>query len=292
MNGFRAATRDSQHRFPGLRDFRGVAHIVGTAMEPSGCRVVVVRSGITDGVFPDLIQPKIRIGHGKLQNDHSRDVMLISQRFHCRRNDAEIFGNDRKSAHAISHRIENSAARTGLPCPRLGGRGVGGNGPISFEPAKVVDPYNIDELGGRFEPVDPPSVTAAGVHLPIVERVAPKLPILAEIVGRHAGDGLRMAIPIDPQDLRMCPRIRAVQRNVDWHVAEQADAVCLRIGTQSTPLLKEQELNDLDMGDLVRGRFFEFCKRGRITPRVDWRPGRPGLLVVAGFQDAIQGVVV
>ena len=117
----------------------------------------------------------------------------------------------------------------------------------------MVDTDEIGQFGRRAQAVHPPGIAVGRMPVPVVQRVAPELAIFGKIIGRHAGDRFRAAVTVDFKDLGMRPGIGAVERNVDRHVAEQADAVRVGVIAQPLPLFEKEELQHLDIGDLRIG---------------------------------------
>src|SRR5688572_33466696 len=77
--------------------------------------------------------------------------------------------------------------------------------PIRFEPAEVIDAQQIEELELRADARAPPRETVGLQARPVVERIAPLLPVLREVVRWHAGDDARHAAGIEEEILAMRP---------------------------------------------------------------------------------------
>ncbi len=90
----------------------------------------------------------------------------------------------------------------------------------------------------------------------------------------------------------MRPRVRAVERDADRHVTKQPDAALVGVAAKLMPLVVEQELDDLDIGDLLIGAGLERRHRLGVTMHVVWSPFGPGPLSVLRFEDAVERVVV
>ncbi len=184
--------------------------------------------------------------------------MSLAQLLDGRRDHAEILGNDRQVTEGFLHGLENGIARAGLPSTGSRGFGFGRHGPVGLEAAEVIDADHVGELRRGAQAFDPPAVVAACLRIPVIQRVAPELAVLREVVGRHAGHRVGAAVAIDPQDLRMRPGV-AVERDINRHVAEKIDAVVVGISVEPGPLIEKQELDHLDIGNLCIGRDFEFA---------------------------------
>lgn len=142
----------------------------------------------------------------------------------------------------LAQRREERHARPLLPM--LGDRrlGVGGNLPIRFESAEVVDANDVAERKQRAHALYPPVVALLLVHRPGVERVAPELPVAAEVIGRDAGDGARAARGVEVEEFLVRPDVGAVRRHEDRHVADDVDAARIGVGLQRLPLAEEAPL--------------------------------------------------
>ena len=113
-----------------------------------------------------------------------------------------------------------------------------GNRPVPGEPAEVVDPEDVDEVEHAAHPLDPPAVVVGGHRLPVVERVAPQLAEVVEGVRRGARDELVEG----EEELGVSPMVAAAGRDVDRHVADDADAPSGRVAAQREPLALEPHL--------------------------------------------------
>src|SRR5690606_39728616 len=79
------------------------------------------------------------------------------------------------------------------------------------------------EIGG--EPAQPPAVAVRCVRRPIVERVAPKLPVGGAAVRRHASDEARVSgLFVEQEEFGICPDVGTVAGNEDRCVADELDA--------------------------------------------------------------------
>src|SRR5690606_24124840 len=89
---------------------------------------------------------------GELQHLHPRQLEGVTEGAHARRDDAEIFGNDGQvAAERFAEDGEELEAGGGNPATDDGRRLAGGDFPIGFEAAKVIDSDNIDHLQGGVD---------------------------------------------------------------------------------------------------------------------------------------------
>ena len=118
------------------------------------------------------------------------------------------------------------------------------------------------------------------------------MPVLAEKIGRYTRDMVRLTVVADLQEVAVRPGIGAVQRNVDGHVAKQADAVPARMGTKTLPLLVEKKLDNFDVLDLLRSVGFDLSQGIVVTMHELELPLGPWSLVVPSLEDPEKRVIV
>ena len=70
-----------------------------------------------------------------------------------------------------------------------------------------VDADDVEVLSRRAQTAHPPGEAILLHALPVVDRVAPILPVFAESVGRAAGDAARASGSSELEVLRMCPNL-------------------------------------------------------------------------------------
>ncbi len=74
------------------------------------------------------------------------------------------------------------------------------------------------------DPIDPPAEIRLLKCLPVIHRVAPKLPRPAKAIGRGTGNKQRLLILVQPKNLLIGPDIGAVKGNIDRDVADYLNA--------------------------------------------------------------------
>ena len=89
----------------------------------------------------------------------------------------------------------------------------------------MVDAHDVHELQEARDALHPPGEAVFSHRVPIVKRVAPKLAVLAEIIGRHARDFFGAAVLAQGEKFRVRPDVGAVLREVQRHIPEDADAL-------------------------------------------------------------------
>src|SRR5690242_14122252 len=106
----------------------------------------------------------------------------------------------------------------------------------------MIEPYQVEHLERRAEPVDPPLKSGPFHHVPSVDRISPKLPRRAEVIGRYARNLRRPPRDIEMKQLRVRPHVSTVVCNIDRDVSHDADFSLAAILPQSFPLPKKLEL--------------------------------------------------
>src|SRR5205085_11876255 len=113
------------------------------------------------------------------------------QRLHVRRDDAEVFSDDGHLAEILPEQCEQLAARHLDPVAALGSRVTGRNFPAGGKATEVIYADDVNRSERRAQTIFPPLITAFAVPRPVVDRIAPELAGLAEVIWRHAGNHLR-----------------------------------------------------------------------------------------------------
>ena len=128
--------------------------------------------------------------------------------------------------------------------------------------------------------------------LPVVDRVAPELPVRAEVVGRHAGDEARLVVSSSRNNSRVGPDVARVGGDEKRQIADQAHAPGMGVLLEACPLAEQQELGEANLIDRVRQLSRACARAGRFAPDQLGRPLEVMRAVVSGLQRAEQGVVV
>ncbi len=197
---------------------------------PAGDGLVVVRPGVDDAVAHVVVgQERVRrVAERELQDAHPRQREAIAQREHVGRDLAQVLGDERQAAEPALERGEERLPGPRHPAPGFGGERVAGHLPVAGEAAEVIQPHEVDQAQHGLHARDPPRVALGGVRLPAIERVAPQLARLREVVRRHAGDHGRPARGVELEQLAVRPHVGAVVGDEDRRIADERDAA--RIG--------------------------------------------------------------
>src|SRR4051794_25241928 len=140
---------------------------------------------------------------------------MLTQCVDLRRDEPEIFGDERQSAELLLEHVEQIGLRSIDPASMYGGRLVGGNLPVLLESAEVIE---ADDVAGVKRPphaVDPPVVTLRPQFVPAIERVSPTLASGRKGVGRNSGNDFGLEILAELEDVRVRPNIGAVVADED-----------------------------------------------------------------------------
>ena len=108
--------------------------------------------------------------------------------------------------------------------------------PVGDEAAEVVDPRDVEQLERAPQALGPPAVAAPLQRRPVVQRVAPQLPLVGVGVGRRARDR------VVAEQLRVRAVVGRAGRDVDRHVADQPHPALLGVRAQRRPLAVEPHL--------------------------------------------------
>ena len=275
-------------RFPGE-----VEILRARVLEPLRKRVVVVGADIAHAVFR-LIVGKVDVVRieGKLQDLHSGESGKIAQLDHRVGHHAQVLRNDVQIRECGFNSRDKGLARSGDPVSAARRSLAEGHGPVALQAAEMVDADHVEQPGRRMEPPDPPGVAVLRHPVPVVERVAPKLPVLGEIVRRDSRHLGRPALAVQLKHAPVRPYVRAVQRNIDRHVADDADPLFMDVRSQLVPLTVE-EILDVDAAVDLFAQLFGIPlqdlgvgtqARGLVLPL------RPGLQSEAGLERREQRV--
>src|SRR5439155_752983 len=99
----------------------------------------------------------------------------------------------------LFERVEEVRGGPLYPDPGLGGRAAERDVPSRLESAEVVESHQVDLAERGPQSRDPPRIVLGLERGPIVERIAPELAGRAEIIRRHPGDELRLAVGVEKE---------------------------------------------------------------------------------------------
>ena len=167
---------------------------------------------------------------GKLQHPHARQIELLAQRIHLTGDQSEILGDQRQLAELFAQRGKERRTRRLDPFAMNGGLILSRDCPERFKATKVIEPDDVVECTRPAHAVYPPVKAPALQHIPLVERIAPPLAGLAEIVGRHTRDANGREVFEQLENFRVGPHIGAVVIDKNSHIPNEAYAALRAVG--------------------------------------------------------------
>src|SRR5690606_33838704 len=126
-------------------------------------------------------------GKSELQHAHARQLELVTQLLHLGRDEPEVFGHEGETTQFLPDLLEEVFAGDLHETSLFGAGSAARDLPITMERDEMVEPQGIEPLERSFQARDPPSVAVLLQHRPPIQRVAPELTVLAEVVRWHTG---------------------------------------------------------------------------------------------------------
>src|SRR5579871_4151532 len=120
---------------------------------------------------------------------------------------------------------------------------MGGNFPITFKTAKVIEPDNVTHLQRPFHALDPPVISLGFACFPTIERITPPLSSNTESIRRHARNHGGLQVPVEHKEVWIAPYIGAVIVHKNSDIAHDPDIALAAVLPQRPPLLKECKLD-------------------------------------------------
>src|SRR6476660_7397387 len=102
--------------------------------------------------------------------------------------------------------------RTGAvdPLPVPGGRRIGGNMPGGGKGPEMIEAKHIHVSQSSAEAIDAPAIVGLPQRLPVIDRIAPELPLRTESIGRDAGDDGCALLAVEQEKFRMRPHVTGI----------------------------------------------------------------------------------
>ena len=177
--------------------------------------------------------------------------------------------------------------------PSLALSAPAGDGPVALKGPEVVDADGVIQVGGALHSSDPPAEAVSLHRRPVIEGVSPQLPLLREVVRRHAGHPGRQTVSVQQELLPLAPDVGAVQGDIDGQISDDLHTQAVGVLLHGLPLGEEPELHRLVIGDLLR-QLPPGGLHGRrlVVPQGPVRPVGPGGLVKAGLEGPVQRVLL
>jgi hypothetical protein len=227
----------------------------------------------------------------ELQNAHAGKSEVVAKSFDIGSDDAKVFGDDGQFPERVSECNEKLSARNINPLTSLGCFVASRYFPTRGEASKVIDAQNVNGLKRSAQPIYPPSKARRAHRVPVVNRIAPKLPRAAEVIGWNARDDYRPAVAVEFEHLWMTPHIRRVVRDEDRRVSDYSDAALTAVPLQCPPLTEEQILIKLLGLNLFTQGVAGCSDRVLVATNEPRFPINPAYAAVRGFECTEQGVI-
>src|SRR5213594_1830289 len=228
---------------------------------------------------------------GELKHAHSRKAKFVPECYHMRSDESQILGDERQAAQLSLDHLEEIRSWALSPMAGLSRPSPRRDVPRGAKSSKMVEPHQVHVSQQGFQPVQAPAVARATQRFPVIHRVAPKLSLGAEIVGRHAGHEARSEAVVELKPFGVGPNITGVQRHEERQIPNQAYASLAGIVFQTLSLTEQKELSKTGLIDLGRQVEAHAGQRRRMAPDQWLRPVQKIDASVVRFQGAEQRVI-
>ena len=233
----------------------------------------------------------VRSGKGEFQHLHTRQAGGIPQVVDRVGQQPQVLGDVGDIGEPAGQNAQQVHPRALLPLAHLGGVGLRRDGPVALQAPEVVDADGVKQLGGALHPANPPTEAVPLHGGPVVQRVAPQLAVLGEVVRRHARHLGGLPLPVQQKLLPFRPHVGGVQGHIDGQVADDLDAQAVGVLLQGFPLGEEPVLDIGVEGDLFSQFLPPALHSGALVAAQGFvRPVVPGLSVKMGLGGPVQCV--
>src|SRR5579871_5652206 len=123
--------------------------------------------------------------------------------------------------------------------------------PGGCKSAEVVQTNRVHVKQQGANPINRPAVAGCAQCIPVVNRIAPQLSLRTEVVRRNPRYKSRPAVLIEQEQFRIRPHITRIRRDKEGQIADQPDALRMRISLKLISLAEEQELCERHLLDFV-----------------------------------------
>ena len=148
----------------------------------------------------------------------------------------------------------------------------------------MIDAHDVGETRVRRGIAPPTSIIRLAKDVPAIERIAPSLAGLAEVIGRNAGDDVGSPCSSSWKISRFAQTSALSAGDVDRDVAHDLNAALVRRLAHGSPLREEEPLDVFMKADLVRKLFLRRGHRVRLARDQRGRPRSPRRAAVALLQ--------
>src|ERR1700726_737056 len=115
----------------------------------------------------------------------------------------------------------------------------------------MIHSDHVDVGQQSLQSRDAPSIVRLTKNVPVIDGVTPKLPLRAEVMGRHAGDDAWPVLLVQQKQFRVRPDVARVGRNKKGQIANQAYALAMSVRLEPFALAEQQELCEAYQVDLI-----------------------------------------
>ena len=183
----------------------------GVVLKPPLYRVVVMRAGVNDAVL-HMIVGNVRVcgraaSKSKQQDLHSGEFEFAHDFPDLRSDDTEVFGNYWNRWKAPQQHMEELPGWSFHPFSVDGGFFRRRHFPVGYEPPEVIEPNHVETFQIVLYTADPPLIEGFLELIPGINRIAPQLPGVTEIIGRHSRDESRPFVTVELKVLTICPNV-------------------------------------------------------------------------------------
>ena len=180
--------------------------------------------------------PALARVEAELKQLHARIPRVLDELPHCVGHVAEVLRDDPLLSERRLQRVEKVNAGALFPVTTRRVARPRRDGVVLVEATEVIDTYHIEEIEAAAHPGDPPVVARLRVVVPVIDRIAPELAGRRKAVRRAARDLLRLPLLVELEQLRMLREIHGITRYIDRDIADDGDALFIRVGPEALPL--------------------------------------------------------
>ena len=244
------------------------------------------------GVGVGQVVARLPAVEGELHDLHARVTALGQHRLYLRGQEAQILSDDIAAAQRLLHGVDEVPVGAFFPVTARSSRASGRDGVVALKAAEVVDTHHIVDGSGMLHTLFPPAKAGGLVDGPVVQRVAPQLPVCRKGIRRAAGYMGKVHLSVGLEQFRMGPQVAGIRADVDGDIAHQQDTLAVGVGLQRVPLGVEEELHGLVVTDLISQPCFCSGNGLRLPAAQRVRPVGKTCLPLLGLHGHEQSVVL
>ena len=170
----------------------------------------------------------------KLQHVHAGETAGRCHGTNTGRQIAQVLSDKVERTQFVIGGLEQVLARARQPAA-VGACLARGNAVIAVESQEVIQTHAVVERERAAQAIHPPTIAVLLHVVPAERRVAPHLALGRKVVGRRAGNLNRLAGIGQPEVLGFAPRVCRIVGHVHRNIADDLDALLVRIVHELTP---------------------------------------------------------